>query len=436
MKKNLWSLLTLLVLLSLFVACAPAAAPAPAEAPAAEAPAAEEPAAEAPAEEMAEEVEVIKVGGLYPLTGTDAINGENMKTGHDLAIREINDAGGIKCLGGAKLEMVYGDSQSKSEAGNAETERLITDEGVIAVMGAFHSHVVLPASEITEKYEVPFIIPNSLAGAITERGLKYVFQTIPTLEQWAFDDAKFAAENGAKTGVIAVMNIAFGEETQQAWEAGLPANGIEILDSISYQFGASDLSDTILKIKASDPDVLFLLANTADAILLTRQMQELDYYPKMGIINLGGGFADPSYIGTVGPDAAQGIFLTADWTPKINLPGAEEFATYFESEMGLLPTGAINTTYASTWLLADALEKACSTDPKKLAEVLRTTTFQPGEGTKWAFQWPEVSFQEDGKLEQARTVIAQWQNGEQVTVWPSELAVAEPIWPVPNWTER
>jgi branched-chain amino acid transport system substrate-binding protein len=427
MKRNLWTLLTLVLLLSLVAACAPAAAPAPAEAPAAE---------ESPAEEMAEGVEVVKIGGLYPLTGTDAVNGENMKAGHELAIREINEAGGIECLGGARLEMVYGDSQSKSEAGNSETERLITNEDVTAIMGAFHSHVVLPASEITEKYEVPFIIPNSLAGAITERGMEYVFQTIPTLEQWALDDAKFAAENGAQSGVIAVPNIAFGEETQHAWEAALPANGIEILDSFSFQFGASDLSDTILKIRASDPDVVFLLANTADAILLTRQMQELDYYPKMGIINLGGGFADPSYISTVGPEAAQGIFLTADWTPKINLPGSEEFASYFENETGLLPTGAINTTYASTWLLADALEKACSTDPKELAEVLRTTTFEPDEDTRWTFQWPEVSFQEDGKLEQARTVIAQWQDGEQVTVWPPELAVAEPIWPVPNWAER
>jgi len=177
-------------------------------------------------------------------------------------------------------------------------------------------------------------------------------------------------------------------------------------------------------------------ATTNDCILFTKQMQELDYYPKGGIVNLGGGFADPTYLDTVGKEAAQGIFVTSDWFPKINLPGAEEFSSYFLEQQGILPTGAVNTNYATTWLLKDAIEKACSTDPKKIAEVLRTTTFKPGPDTKWAFQWPEVAFDETGKMTQMNTVIAQYQDGNQVTVWPESLAVAKPIWPVPNWTER
>lgn len=423
--KKVVLILALIASLLLIACAAPTAAPQPTTAP-------QQPAAQPTAVPQQGGTTVVKVGGLYPLTGTDGAAGQTYKKLHEIAVQDINDAGGIACLGGAKLQMVYGDTVGDPEKANTEMERMITQEKVVAVVGSYHSSTALPASEISEKYKVPFVVANALAGSITSRGLKYVFQTIPTLEQWAADDAKFAAEMGAKTAVITVMNIAFGEETRPAWEAGLKANNIQILDSGTYQFGASDLSDTILKVKAKDPDVWFLLANSGDAPLFTRQMQELGYYPKMGIINLGGGFSDPNYIAAVGPKGAEGIFMTGDWFPLINLPGGKEFDAAFQKKAGFGIDG-LSQTYASMWLLKDGLEKSCSTDPDKLANVLRTTKFQGG---KWNYQWPEVSFDATGKLEQARTVIAQWQNGLQPVVWPSTLATAKPIWPVPGWDAR
>ena len=113
---------------------------------------------------------------------------------------------------------------------------------------------------------------------------------------------------------------------------------------------------------------------------------------------------------------------------------SEDFKQTFKEYTGQDLGGTYNTTYASTWLLADALEEACSTDPKVLAETLRTTTFTDGEG-KWGFQWPEASFDEKGRLEQAATVIAQWQDGQQVAIWPDNLAAAEAVWPVPGWDD-
>ena len=107
------------------------------------------------------------------------------------------------------------------------------------------------------------------------------------------------------------------------------------------------------------------------------------------------------------------------------------FKEYTGQDLG----GTYNTTYASTWLLADALEKACSTDPKVLAEVLHTTTFTDGEG-KWGFQWPQASFDEKGRLKESASVIAQWQDGQMVAVWPEEFAAAKAVWPVPGWDER
>jgi ABC-type sugar transport system substrate-binding protein/ABC-type branched-subunit amino acid transport system substrate-binding protein len=431
--KHLFKLILLLTIFVMLVsACVPAETPAPAKPAATQAPA--QPAATEAQQPSTGEAKVIKVGALYPLTGADAgWAGDPYIKSHQLAIDEINAAGGIKCLGGAKLELVKGDTRGTAEAGNSEMERLITKEGVIAVMGSALSGTTLPSSEISEKYEIPYIVPNALDGLITDRGMKYVFQTVSTLQQWGADDAKWAKDHGAKTAVITVPNFTFGAEVEDTWKKGVEANGLELLDSITYDGNAQDFTDTILNVKQLDPDVWFLLGNN-QAPQIIKQAKEQGYYPKMGIISLGSGFATTFFLNEVGgKDLADGIVVTQDFAPvsALNVDPAlkQKFADYTGQELG----GTYNTTYASTWLLADALEKACSTDPKVLAETLRTTTFTNG---KWNFQWPEASFDEKGRLKQAASVIAQWQNGEQVAIWPDDLAAAQPVWPVPGWDAR
>jgi ABC-type sugar transport system substrate-binding protein len=427
--KRFFNILVWLVVLSmLFAACTPA----PQE-PAEPAEPAQPEATAAPAE-PAEPTKVVKVGALYPLTGPDAgWAGDPYIKSHQLAIDEINAAGGIKCLDGAQLELVKGDTQGKAEAGNSEMERLITKEGVVAVMGSALSGTTLPASEISEKYEVPYIVPNALDGLITDRGLKYVFQTVSTLQQWGADDAQWAKDHGVQTAVITVPNFTFGAEVEDTWKKGLEAAGIELLDSFTYEGNAQDFTDTILKVKQLDPDAWFVLGNN-QAPQLVKQSKEQGYYPKMGMISLGSGFATTFFLNEVGgAELADGIIVTQDFAPvsKLNVSPElkQKFADYTGQELG----GTYNTTYASTFLLADALEKACSTDPKVLAETLRTTTFTGG---KWNFQWPEASFDEKGRLKQAASVIAQWQDGQQVAIWPDDLAAGQPVWPVPGWDAR
>ena len=410
--KHLYKLMILLVVVGMLAgACAPAKAPT-----------------------ASSEVKTVKVGALYPLTGPDAgWAGDPYIKSHQLAIDEINAAGGIKCLGGAQLELVKADTQGKAEAANSEMERLITKEGVVAVMGSALSGTTLPASEISEKYEMPYIVPNALDGVITDRGMKYVFQTVSTLQQWGADDAKWAKDHGVKTVVITVPNFTFGAEVEDTWKKGIETEGLQLLDSFTYEGNAQDFTDTILKVKQLDPDAWFVLGNN-QAPQLIKQAKEQGYYPKMGIITLGSGFATTFFLNEVGgKDLADGIIVTSDFAPvsKLNVSAdfKKKFADYTGQELG----GTYNTTYASTWLLADALEKSCSTDPKKLAETLRTTTFKDG---KWNFQWPEVSFDEKGRLKQAASVIAQWQNGEQVAIWPDEFSSSKEVWPVPNWDNR
>jgi ABC-type sugar transport system substrate-binding protein/ABC-type branched-subunit amino acid transport system substrate-binding protein len=383
----------------------------------------------------AQEVETIKVGALYPLTGPDAgWAGDPYILSHQMAIDEINAAGGIECLGGAQLELVKGDTEGMAEAGNSEMERLITQEGVVAVMGSALSGTTVPATEIAERFEVPYIVPNSLDGRVTDRGLTYVFQTVSTLQGWGLDNVAWASEMGAETAVITVPNFSFGAEVEEAWLAGVEAEDIELLASFTYEGSAQDFTDTILRVRALDPDVWFVLGNN-QAPLLAKQAKEQGYFPRMGMISLGSGFGSTFFLNEAGADVADGLIITGDFAPVSALDVSDEFKEAFKAYTGQDLGGTYNTTYASTWLLADALEAACSTDPVVLAETLRTTTFTDGEG-KWGFQWPEASFNEMGRLEQAATVMAQWQNGEMVAIWPDELAAAEAVWPVPGWDDR
>ncbi len=403
--------------------------PEPTEAPPPE-PEVEEP---AQPEEPAEAVDVIKVGALYPVTGPDAgWAGDPYVKSHQMAIDEINAAGGIACLGGAKLELVTGDTQSSAEKGNSEMERLITQEGVVVVMGSALSGTTLPATEISEKFEVPYIVPNALDGTITSRGLKYVFQTVSTLQEWGANDVAWAVDNGAQTGVITVPNITFGAEVEETWLHGIEEEGMELLGNFTYDANTNDFTDTILRVKQLDPDVWFALGN-AETSTFVKQTKEQGYWPKYGIITLGSGFATTFFLNEVGEENAEGIIFTMDFAPVSQLPVDEGFKADFKEYTGQELGGTYNTTYASTWLLADALEEACSVDPKVIAETLRTTTFKDGV---WGFQWPEASFDENGRLEQAATVIGQWQTGQQVAVWPDDLAAAEALWPVPGWDER
>jgi len=438
MKRFTWLLIALLLSLALVVGCTQATpeaevgtteeTPSEATEPADAGEAAEEPAGEAAGG-------VIKVGALYPLTGADAgWAGDPYIKSHQMAIDEINAAGGIQCLDGATLELVKGDTEGVAETGNSEMERLISQEGVVVVMGSALSGTTLPASEIAERNEVPYIVPNALDGVITDRGLKYVFQTVSTLQQWGADDAKWAKEQGAQTAVITVPNFTFGSEVETVWREALAEEGIELLASFTYEGSAQDFTDTILRVKQEDPDVWFALGNN-QAPQMAKQAKEQGYHPKMGIISLGSGFGSTFFLNEAGQDVADGIIVTQDFAPVSALNVDPEFRARFQEYTGQDLGGTYNTTYASTWLLADALEAACSTDPKVIAETLRTTTFTDGEG-KWGFQWPQVSFDEKGRLQEAASVIAQWQNGEMVAVWPPELAAATAVWPVPAWDNR
>jgi branched-chain amino acid transport system substrate-binding protein len=378
----------------------------------------------------------VKIGILLPLSGPVAPIGQNNRRGHALAVEEINAAGGIKSLGGAKLVMIDGDTQGNPKVGIQETEKLVT-QGVSAILGAYQSNVTFPTTQISEKSGVPYIDPVAIADTITEgRNFKYTFKVAPKASWYARDQLKFIKWVGEKAGkpvkrvVLMYEDTLFGQSTSKGQEAAAKAMGIEVVDKIAYPAETPDMTPTISRIKQIAPDAILLVSYIADAVLITKTMKELGV--DLPIMGTSAGHIDPAYIANLGP-LAEHSFTVGEWNPDIKKGGAAALAKRFQAKFGLPMNGHAAETYMSTMVLADALERAASADRVKLREALAATSLC---GDKNILPYNCVKFDASGQSPEGQLVMLQVQKGQFVTVWPPEVAAAEVVYPVPGWSKR
>ncbi len=382
---------------------------------------------------------VVKVGNILPLSGPSASVGLQGKQAREMAVEEINAAGGIKSLGGAKLVMLYADSESKPEKGVAEAERLINTEKVHVLTGCWNSAVTYPVTAVAERYGIPFIVPVSVADKITEQGFKYVFRIAAKDSWWTRDQFAFLRDIQEETGVK-VKKLAFvyengdwGKGFAEQWKKLAAQQGYEVVLDEPYPSTATDLSPVVQKIRRARPDVLMLVSNAADAILLTNTLAEYKVNLK-AIIASGGGHADPSFLKATGENARY-IFDIVEWETDINKPGAKEANEKYKAKYGYNLTGEAVDAYLAMYVLADALERAGSLDPKKIRDALAATKYTKGPGMIVGYD--AVEFDETGQNKHASLVMVQINdigNGlERITVWPkgARRAGYTPVFPMP-----
>ena len=316
----------------------------------------------------------IKVGFVLPLTGPYAEAGQLQKAAVEMAIDEINTGGGIKSLGGAKLVPVWGSYQTEVSEANTETERLIADQ-VVGLIGPYSSGVAIAGTVIAERAKVPYLVPNALSDEITSRGLKYTFKTVPHVSQFALDGADLVLDLSKKAGVeaktccVVRVDDFFGNVVGEQFKQHLPGKGFELLADISYPVSPTTLEDVILQLKSNDPDVVFASGEPASITLLFQQLKELDYWPKLGWVGVGGGYSNSVTHQNLGP-LSNGLICVNDWFPGINRPGAKEANERFKARTGVDMLGNANTTYAGVLIFAAAIEQAGSTDPTRICDAL------------------------------------------------------------------
>jgi branched-chain amino acid transport system substrate-binding protein len=384
----------------------------------------------------------VVIGNILPLSGSAAPIGMVGKQIRELAIEEINEAGGIEALGGAKLKMVYADSQGKPMVAISEAERLINVEKVSVITGAFQSAVTFPSTEVAERYKVPYLVPVSVKDEITERGFKYVFRIAAKASWYARDQVKFLTEmnkiDPIKRVALVYENTDWGQSTANSWKPMLKEEGMEIVLDEPYPATAPDLTPVVIKLKKSKPDAVLFVSYAADAILLMNTIAELKVNAK-AMLGSGGGHADPTFMKNAGENCRY-FFDAVEWAADLPRPGLKELNDKFKKRYGTFLSPEAANVYAAMYVLKDALERAASTDSKKIAEALRKTNYTKGKG--FIVPYEKITFDENGQNPQAGLIVQQIRmvDGEldRVTVWPEYSAREgfEPVYPVPAWEER
>ena len=381
----------------------------------------------------------IKIGNIIPLSGPSASVGQQGKNAREMAIEEINAAGGIKSLGGAKLEMLYADSESKPEKGVSEAERLINTEKVNVLTGCWNSAVTYPTTAVAERYGVPFIVPVSVSDKITEQGFKNVFRIAAKDSWWTRDQFSFLKDmqtefnTPVKKLAFVYENGDWGKGMAGQWKKLAEKDGYEVVLDEPYPSTATDLSPVVQKIRRSRADVLLLVSNAADAILLTNTLAEYKVRLK-AIVTTGGGHADPFFIKAVGKNA-QYLFDIVEWEADINKPGAKETNEKYKAKYGYNLTGEAVDAYVAMYVIKDALERAGSLDKDAIRTALAQTNLASGPGMIVGYD--AVEFDQSGQNSHASPVIVQINdagNGlERITVWPKSARRAgyTPVFPKP-----
>ena len=367
----------------------------------------------------------IKIGILQPVTGALAQDGEYGRLGAEIALNEINAAGGIKSMGGATLQMVFGDARSNPEGGTAEVERM-QSEGVAAIVGGFASPICLAASQAASRYDIPYIVDVGVSDQIVNRGLKNTFRLGPgfgTVTTAALDNlAKLndAAGKPAKTVVIVHEDGLFGSGMAKLMNAELPKRGFEIMETIAHPTPSRDMSNVALRIKSLNPDLVVPSSYYGEFVLLARTLQQQKIHPK-GIYAVLNGAASNFRFVKEFPDAANLVMDCNHWAdPRKPKTATVRAAAEKDGRFWLYNTPL---NYSCVRLLADAIERAGSADRAKVTEALANSTFSdhimPYGPTKFV----------NGQNTGAAPVNTQVQNGDIKVIFPAEFADAKPVFP-------
>src|SRR5258707_14165377 len=388
----------------------------------------------------------VKIGAIYPLSGNAASAGVHAKAAIETAVEIINNGHpglgnlsvtkgpGLPGLGGAKVEVVFADNQGSPATGQNQALRLITEEKVVALSGAYQSGITLTTSAIAEKYGIPYLNGESVAANLTERGFKWFFRVTPVASDFAriyLDFLKDMKAGGVKTDNIAIVheNTEYGTSVASVITSVFKENGLSIAQDIAYSANTTDVQSQVLQLKDKKPDVVIMVSYTSDAILYVKTMQALDYKPPLMMAD-NAGFSDPSLIKTVGK-LAQGIFNRSSFS--IGPPGSPTFLIneIYKKKSGDDLDDTAARQMQDFFVLCYAIDRAGSTEPDKIQAALKATDLKPDQ---LIMGYKGVKFDDKGQNVLASGLVIQLQDGENyIPVWPKDRAKTAPMLPYKGW---
>jgi branched-chain amino acid transport system substrate-binding protein len=387
----------------------------------------------------------VKIGAILPLTGNSASAGQSAKDAIELGAEIINSphpelkamplaaTAGLPNLGGAKIELDEADHQGNPQVGQQQTIRLITQDHVAAIIGSYHSSVTLVATAVAERQAVPFLVADSVAANITTRGFKFTFRTTPIAPDFGKAYAEFinaVKKSGTKVDSIAIVNenTDYGTSVSQSILDAAKVASINVSAHITYNANSSDVTAQVLQLKSANPDAVIFISYTADSILYFKTMKNLDYLPPI-IIGDDAGFSDPSFIPNVG-DLAQGALDRSAF--DIGKPGSNSYIVnkLFHDKYGRDLDDTSARWMQGLFVLADAINRAGSTEAEKIREALNETDLKADQ---LMIGYHGVKFDDTGQNSLASTFLIQLKGKQYVSVWPENLATDKLELPAKGW---
>ncbi|MEQ6248175.1 ABC transporter substrate-binding protein [Sulfitobacter sp. HNIBRBA3233] len=368
--------------------------------------------------------DAVNVGVIVPLSGPNAQFGINSRNGIQLVADEINANGGIKSMGGAPINLVIADATSNPTQAATVAQRMMSQDNVVAVLGAFASSLTLAISEVTERRGIP-LLTMSFSDQITARGFQNVFQIVSVGSQIGaatFDYTRaLAADAGETLERIAIMyeDTAYGTSQSAGLRQAAADAGIEVAMDEAYPLGITDVSPLINQLRRAEAQAVFPVSYLNDSLLIVRAMRQQG----LNIPTIGGA------AGYIIPDFRDGLGELADNVLSISPAAydqAPEYTERFRERFGYFMVHEAQEHAACMGCLHSALEAAGVADPATISEHLRTDLFDEGWAT--VMTGGKVEFDEMGRNPHASPLMVQWQGGELATVYPKELAKAEVVW--------
>ncbi len=393
----------------------------------------------------------IKIGVIYPLTGAAASTGAELKNALEMAADIVNNGakgipnlpfsagGGLPNLKGAKIKLIFADHQGNPQVGATEAERLITQEKVVALVGSYFSNVTATASQVAERYKVPFLNPESSSATLTQRNFKWFFRTTAHDDLFVHNFFDFFKELEAKKGIKVKQlgtfneNTLWGNETTKLEVKLAQDSGYNLVKTVTYPAKSTQLTSEVQALKAANPQVVMQSSYLGDAILSMKTYKELGFSPDMILAN-NAGFTDTEFIKTLGKDADY-VITREVWSldlAKTN-PLIKQVNDLFNQRYKINFTGNSSRTFTGLLTLADAINRAGSTEPEAIRKALTETDIP---GNKLIMPWKGIKFDQNGQNIHGSGILVQIIDGKYNTVWPFDLATRDVVWPMPKWDQR
>ena len=373
----------------------------------------------------------VVLGAAVSLTGKYSVNGKNTKDGYDIAVERINEMGGVKIAGKShKLKIVYYDDESTPARGAQLAERLINQDGVKFVLGAYSSGLTKAMAPVTEKYKVPHVEGNGAARELFTEGYKYLFAVLSTSDYYLRDAVILAAEMAKEHGrdpasikiAMAYENDPFSLDVREGVVEEAKKYGMKILVDDKLPPEINDMAATLTKVKAVKPDLLLVSGHEKGATLVVRQTAEM----KVDVPMVASTHCDSAKIAESLAQAAEGVLCGSQWDRHLAYRDrwfgtAEQYAQRFEKEFGYPTPYQSAESTAVVLVFADAFERAGSIDPEKVRDAIASTDLMT--------MFAPIKFDSTGKNIAKQMVLYQVLNGTYKVVSPRKWAETKPVWP-------